>query len=141
MVNINVGINVQVAGGPQLSSSKPIEADAYDLIQATVTAGKTIDVEIQPATDVTKVSLLAIKSNWYGADLKYGTADPPDIELNQSQLYLGAAVGKLETNVTKLKFKNETTGNNAKDAMLEIMVARTAVVPANGGGNGGGNGG
>jgi hypothetical protein len=102
-----------------------MEVDAYDFIQATVKPGKTVNIDVQP-TEPAKVSLLAIKSSWYGTALKYGTSNA-DIQLDQPQLYLGAGVTKLGADIKKLQFKNEATGEAAKDAMLEILVGRKAV--------------
>lgn len=125
MTTINVELNIQIPGGSQITSSTAMEVDAYDFIQATVKPSKTVNIDVQPA-ETTKVSLLAIKSSWYGADLKYGTSNA-DIQLDQPQLYLGAGVIKLGNDVKKLQFKNETTGDKAKDATVEILVGRKAV--------------
>lgn len=131
MTTINVGLNIQVPGGVQITSSQAMQVDAYDFIQATVKPGKIVDIDVQPV-EPTKVSLLAIKSSWYGTDLKYGIPSA-DIQLDQPQLYLGAGVTKLGADITKLQFKNETAGDTAKDAILEILVGRKAVAEVGGG--------
>lgn len=131
MTTINVGLNIQIPGGAQITSSSAMDVDAYDFIQATVKPNKTVDIEVQPA-EPAKVSLLAIKSSWYGEKLKYGTANA-DTVLDQPQLYLGAGVAKLGNDIKKLQFKNESTGDSAKDAMLEILVGRRAVTEPQGG--------
>lgn len=46
---INWTLNVQVVGGPKVSGSDTIEVDAYDKIEAVVSAGGSATVDVQPA--------------------------------------------------------------------------------------------
>lgn len=129
-------LNVQVTGGPKISTSRTEMFDAYDKITVDIPAGDgttpgTATVEVQPG-DAGQVQFLLIKSSVYAvpdeAKLTYqvndNTADA--ILLDRLHLLVGAgAVGLLGAAPQTLLFSNEFD----QTASIEILVGRKAKAP------------
>src|SRR5690242_12133112 len=92
---INVGLSIQVEGGPQIPvPNVKIEVEAYDKIEVSVKSGSDLIVDVQPGEKA--VSFLLIKSSIYtpadAADDKKLTYKPDGksaINLDNPQVYLG----------------------------------------------------
>lgn len=128
---INVTLNVQVVGGPRISSSLNGEVEAYDKIDFTVGAGETdIGVDVQPSA-AAQIKLLMIglsDPKQYGTEVTYKindtTATATTVKLDAPQLFMGkGAVGLLGlTDPTRLFFSNSLT----EDISVQILVGRDA---------------
>lgn len=138
MININLTLNVQVAGGLRdvLSLPKSIAVEAYDKLEVTVKPGETQEIAVQPG-GANQVSFLLLKSSLFGSEIKYvvndgNTTNFPTtgaIVLDQPfHLYLGTgAVSVFGIPPKRLKFTNtHPTGTTNKDAVIEILVGRDA---------------
>ncbi|NOY64095.1 MAG: hypothetical protein GXO97_01645 [Nitrospirae bacterium] len=125
---VSLSVKLNVAGGPSLSVSKSIEAEAYDKINVTVEAGTTQPVEIQPG-ETGQIQLLLIKSSRYSEDLTYKVhdTDSTSITLDEPQIYMGSgSVKLLGSKIDKLLVSN----GMSDDAEIEIFVCRDAT-PSN----------
>jgi hypothetical protein len=114
MPNINVGLNVQIEGGPQVPVPPiKLNIEAYDKIEISVAPDSEVSVDIQPGDK--GVSFLLIKSSVYtppdAADLKKLTYEPEGkspINLSTPQIFLGAdSIATLLGAVKKIKFSNK----------------------------------
>lgn len=137
MATINLALNVQIAGGPQIQISKLKAVEAYDKIEVPIKPdGKEQSIEIQPG-DANQVSFLMIKSSVYGSDLTYkvndggsqNSANP--IVLDEPHLYMGTgaiSVLGIAPKVLKFIYKPPTPDPDKKqpDAEIEILVGRDA---------------
>jgi hypothetical protein len=133
MEQISWTLNVQVTGGPKISTSRTETFDAYDKITVDVPAGDgttpgAATVEVQPG-GTGQVQFLLIKSSVYAvpgeAELTYkvnvDTADA--ILLDRLHLLVGeGAVGLLGAAPQTLLFSN----NLDQVASIEILVGRKA---------------
>jgi hypothetical protein len=122
---INWTLNVQVVGGPKISESDTILAEAYDKVQVTIAAGDSdVEVDVQPGGSG-QVQFLLISSDQYAEGLTYKVnADSADaVELDGPQVLIGkGAVGLLDPEPKKLFFSNGL----AEDASVQILVGRDA---------------
>jgi hypothetical protein len=131
---IDWSVNVTVAGGPTVSLSRSITADAYDKIDVTIPpkaegaggAAGTATVSVQPS-DPAKVKFLLITSSIYPKDnLTYkldGSATV--IKLDQPQLLAGSGlVGLLGD--TKKNFIFTNAVDPPAQAVVQILVGRDA---------------
>jgi hypothetical protein len=123
---INWTLNVQVVGGPMLSSSDTMIVDAYDKIQVSADVGATDKkVEVQPGGSG-QVQFLLITSDKYGEKLTYKVNDSAStkiIKLDGPQLLIGkGAVGLLDPAPSSLFFTNSLDVG----ASIEILVGRDA---------------
>ncbi|MBD2080941.1 hypothetical protein [Leptolyngbya sp. FACHB-17] len=134
MPNINVGLSIQVEGGPQVPVAPiKIPIEAYDKIEVSVASGAEVSVEIQPGDK--GVSFLLIKSSLYtppdaadGKKLTYEPDGKPVTNLSTPQLYSGAeTIATLLGAVKTIKFSNNLEENAKKEpAVIEILVGRDA---------------
>jgi hypothetical protein len=134
MSNINIGLSIQVEGGPQVPIALiKLSVEAYDKIELSVAAGSDVSVDTQPGDK--GVSFLLIKSSVYtpddAADDKKLTYEPEGkaaINLTYPQLYLGVeSIATLLGAVKKIKLSNKLEGDAAKDpAVVEILIGRDA---------------
>ena len=134
MPNINIGLSIQVEGGPQVPVAPvKVPVEAYDKIEISVAKDTDVSVEIQPGDK--GVNFLLIKSSVYtptdAANDKKLTYEPDGksaINLVNPQLYLGAeSIATLLGAVKKIKLSNKLEGDAAKDpAVIEILVGRDA---------------
>ena len=132
---INCTVNVQVVGGPKISTIKTLTVEAYDKIEVKIPGKEEADpgkatVEVQPG-DLDDIKLLLISSDQYSSKLKYtvkdsgGTAGAKDVELDSLQVLVGkGAVGMLGVTPVTLDFSNGMGVD--KDANVTILVGRMA---------------
>lgn len=143
MPNINIGLSIQIEGGPQVPVA-PIKlpVEAYDKIEVSLQPATDVEVEVQPSEKA--VSFLLIKSSVYTpsgtADDKKLTYTPEGkqpINLDNPQVYLGTeSITTLLGAVKKINFSNKLEGDTAKaPAIIEILVGRDAT-PSTGKGTG-----
>ena len=125
MADIKLTANVVIANGPSIATSRALALGGYDRIDITVPNGQSKDVELQPG-GAGRVQLLFVTSSLYDDKLTYkinGGADT--FALDQPLMLAGHGAIMLFTDPpTKLSFNNATTGNNAGDAIVEILVGR-----------------
>lgn len=116
-------ISADVALGPKLKESRKLGVDAYDKISIDVPDQANVEVELQPG-GAGSIQLLVVKSNVYGANLKYTVnADTTDHILDQPHVLVGTgSVGLFGEEPEKLVFDN-TLG---EDAQIQILVGRDA---------------
>lgn len=129
--NISWKLNVEIQSGPNLVVTNTVQADAYDRIEVKVpdsTAAPTATtVDVQPGA-AGKVQLLLIRSTKYGDNLKYKVHDntTPERVLNDAVFLVGAgSLDLLEDPAAPLD-KLLVTNTTGQDAVLEIIVGRTA---------------
>lgn len=136
MATVNVALNVQVVGGPQVPISTTKVVEAYDKIEVSIDPGAVNKVvEIQPGT-ASRISLLLVKSSLYSQDdaakkLTYlvndRTTDSAAIELDEPHLFLGkGAVSVFGIAPIALKFSSTYVAGPANKAIVEILVGRDA---------------
>jgi hypothetical protein len=137
MATINLALNVQVVGGPQVLISKAKSVEAYDSIEVSVVGGATDQVvEIQPGA-ASRVSFLLIQSSLYsqsGASSKFtykvGDGSNPDsiaVDLDEPHFYLGVgAVSVLGIAPKLLKFSSTYPADAKSKATVTILVGRDA---------------
>jgi hypothetical protein len=119
-------IDAEVASGPTIKESRTLAVDAYDKINVTIPDGTTNkDVLLQPGA-AGSIKLLVVKSNVYGAALKYtvntGTTDHV---LDEPHVLVGTgAIGLFGSEPTKLVFDNALGPGN--DAQIQILIGRDA---------------
>lgn len=122
---INVRIAVKVDRGPQVTTSRTFELDAYDTLSVTIPAdGAAHVVEVQP-DDGAQLRLLVVTASSYDADL---TWDPDESgtarALDEPLLLAGESVsGLLGSAANTIAFTNGTSA----DVDVQILVAREAV--------------
>jgi hypothetical protein len=142
MPNINIGLSIQVEGGPQVPVAPiKVPVEAYDKIEVSVAKDTDVSVEIQPGD--TGVNFLLIKSSVYtppdAADSEKLTYEPEgkqSINLDTPQLYLGAdSIAILLGSVKTIKLSNRLAVPAGKDpsvvvSVVEILVGRDATPPS-----------
>jgi hypothetical protein len=121
---INYSLSVQVAGGPKVAVSRSLTVHAYDVVDVSIPAAGSADVEIEPGTKAGRVKLLVITADVY-ADLKYdtGTAHVLDGPL---VLVGEGAVALLDSTPGTIKFSN---GHATEARPIHVFVGRAAVAP------------
>ena len=135
MTEISYSLNVQVVGGPQLSASRTINVDAYDVVSEELTDQEVERiVEIQPATDPKRVQFLLINSDEYGDQLTYKVNDAPKvIKLDGPQVFVGEGLVELldpqnpqatPPVLPKAPAKLNFTNKLGKTANVEVVVGR-----------------
>jgi hypothetical protein len=130
--SIQWSLSIKINGGPQLSSSKAIDVEAYDSIRVTILGtgnpgGPDVDkeVEIQPGSAGGQVTFLAITSDRYDPTLTYKVnADTnPAIALDQPHVLVGeGAVALLDPAPTRLFFSSSI----AQNTEVQILAGRDA---------------
>lgn len=146
MASINLTLNAQVVGGPQVSASRTKQIEAYDKVDVVINPGDTdIEVDIQPGV-ATQVGFLLIKSSLYSQEpanqkLTYfvtdGGTDFPaagdGLELNDPHVYIGGALAVFGLAPRTLRFTSTYVPDAANPAVnravVEILVGRNATTP------------
>lgn len=146
MANLNLTLNAQIVGGPQVSASRTKQIEAYDKVDVIINPGDTdVEVDIQPGA-VGQVSFLLIKSSLYSqaaADQKLtyfvvdGGTDFPaagdGLELNDPHVYIGGALAVFGLAPRALRFTSTYVADPANPmvnrAVVEILVGRSAIAP------------
>jgi len=128
--SVKWNFSVYVEGGPSLSSSEDMDADAVDVVSIKVPNQGSSTVDVQPG-ELDEVQFLYIKSDIYddgaGGVVKYkfsdGTNNTDEVILDKDHVLTSAElVALFEYSPKKATFTN----TNAKDANVEIVVARSA---------------
>jgi hypothetical protein len=118
-----------VEGGPTLTSSDGIDADAVDILNVNIPMATTADkpVDVQPG-DSSEILFVCIKSNVHD-DVKYkftdNTGDSSQVTLDTDHIITSTELAKLFGKApNQIKFVNE---NTTTDAKIDIVVARKAI--------------
>lgn len=124
--NVKWNLSVYVEGGPSLSSSEDMDADAVDVVSIKVPKAGSSTVDVQPG-ELDEVQFLYIKSDLYD-DVKYkfndGTTDSAEVILDKDHVLTSSElVARFEVSPNKATFTNS---NATTDANVEIVVARSA---------------
>lgn len=131
---INVTMNVQVAGGPNITTSLTKEVEAYDKVDVTIDAGQADkEVDVQPSVpgQVKFLMISLTDANQYSMDadhkLIYKVSDiqAEPIRLDAPQVFIGKGAVTLllkEANPTKLFFTNTLEA----EVSVQIFVGRDA---------------
>ncbi|HMO65640.1 MAG TPA: hypothetical protein PKE47_10545 [Verrucomicrobiota bacterium] len=136
MPDINFAASVSVAGGQSFQVVRKIPADAVDFIEATVTSGTTaLPVQVQPGP-LDRIRCLVVVADVYSPALGYHLEDPvtnPTADffiLDEPHTLLGAGALKFAGSApTTIYFSNSTSGADAKDFKVRLLVGRKAVGP------------
>jgi hypothetical protein len=126
-----MSVQVTVAGGPSWKINASDEVEAYSVIDVTINA-EAADraVEIQPATDAARVSLLLIQSDLYGPEITYkassGAADSDPVTLHGPHVFGRGLASLFGLDVLSLKFSNTNAAATNKHARIQILVGRDA---------------
>jgi len=130
---INWTLDVQVVGGPKVSTSTGVVVDAYDKIEVVIPGGTasspgTADVQVQPG-GAGQVEFLLVAADKYSDKLTYSiTGGASDVKLDAQQMLAGeGAVGLLGAAPGTLEFSNAL--GTGKDASITILVGRKAIAP------------
>lgn len=125
MADIKLTATIVVANGPSIATSRNITLDGYDRIGVTVASGGTKEVQLQPG-GAGQVQMLFVTSSWYGDKLTYKINSGADsFALDQPLILAGhGAIALFTDPPTNLSFNNATTGSDAVDAVVEILVGR-----------------
>ena len=130
---INWTLNVNIPGGPSISGSKPLDVEAYDVIELEIPKKQTTEILIEPSEN-TKVKFLLIKAEPSGDLLSYqvsdGTKHTEDIVLDvPMHIYIGTGCVKaLQYSPKSLSFTNGMKNDKDEDVpvSLQILVGRDA---------------
>jgi len=134
MTKIQSNYTGTITGGPALSATDTLDADAYEKINVSVADGADVTVEVMPAV-ADALQLLIIKPDKVGlANLTFKVNDAAKaaLPLDHPQVFSGTA-GLLAGNpIEKLLFTNAS----GSAVNVDITVARHAIVTGGGTGNG-----
>jgi hypothetical protein len=118
---ISWSLKVQVTGGPSVAASDTIEVDAYDVLEATVAAGDSETINVQPGDDA---QFLLITATSY-KDMTYTVDGGSGITLDGAHVLIGeGAVSLLGSTQNQFVFSNAGT----EDVTVSILVGRDAIV-------------
>jgi len=120
-------INIEIPNGPKITLNRTLTVDAYDKIDITVPSGASDQpVELQPSESAGQVKFLLVASDWYGEALSYKVnSDTTPFELDESHLLIGkGATAMLDPAPMQLFFTNTTSGEDAEDVNVQILVGR-----------------
>ncbi len=121
---ISWSLKVQVTGGPSVAASDTIEVDGYDVLEATVLAGGSETINVQPGDDAQFLLITATsyKNMTYEVDGS-GTT----VTLDGAHVLIGeGAVSLLGSTQNQFEFSNGGTGT--EDVTVSILVGRDATV-------------
>lgn len=126
--SVKWNLSVYVEDGPTLTSSEDFNAEAVDVVSIKVNKASNSTVDVQPG-ELPEVKFIYIKSDLYGK-VKYkfkSGADPPSAELTLDKDHILTSVelvALFKVSPNKIIFTNSDV---AKDANLQVVVARSAV--------------
>ncbi len=147
MASLNLTLNAQVVGGPQVSASRTKQIEAYDKVDVVVGPDTDVEVSIQPG-EADQVGFLLIKSSLYSSPtddsqkLTYVVSDGTDggptfpsgadgLDLNDPHIYIGGALAVFGLAPRILRFSNtypvDATNPALNRAVVEILVGRNAI--------------
>lgn len=118
---INWTLNVQVVGGPKISTSDSIEVDIYSKLGIPISGGEAVTI-----VDVLAGSeadfLLITASNY--TDITYAVDGGSGITLDGPHTLIGAgAVGLIGATQNQFAFTN----NTSDEVIIDILVGRSAI--------------
>lgn len=119
-------MNISAVGGPQLTSSGTLEADAYEVINVKVEPDST-DLQIRLNSTSSELALLAITADRYEEKITYTTQPSASAStsyiLDGPHLMFGkASLVQFNSSPLSLYFNNKTD----KPVTLTIFVGRDA---------------
>lgn len=121
-------INIEIPNGPKIPLNRTLTVDAYDKIDITVPSGASDQpVELQPSESAGQVKFLLVASDWYGETLAYkvNSDTGTSFELDEPHILTGeGATAMLDPAPKQLFFSNTTSGEDAMDANVQILVGR-----------------
>ena len=121
-------INIEIPNGPKITLNRTLTVDAYDKIDITVpSSASDQSVELQPGESAGQVKFLLVASDWYGKALAYkvNSETGTSFELDEPHVLIGeGATAMLDPAPTQLFFSNTTSGEDAMDANVRILVGR-----------------
>jgi hypothetical protein len=121
-------INIEIPNGPKITLNRTLTVDAYDKIDITVPSSASDQpVELQPGESAGQVKFLLVASDWYGEALAYkvNSNTGTSFELDEPHVLIGeGATAMLDPAPTQLFFSNTTSGEDATDANVRILVGR-----------------
>lgn len=121
-------INIEIPNGPKITLNRTLTVDAYDKIDITVPSDASDQsVELQPGESAGQVKFLLVASDWYGEALAYkvNSDTGTSFELDEPHVLIGeGATAMLDPAPTQLFFSNTTSGEDAMDANVRILVGR-----------------
>jgi hypothetical protein len=129
--NISWKLNLEIQSGANIIVANAIQVDAYDRIEVKIpdstAAPAATTVDVQPGA-AGKVKLLLIRSTKYGDNLKYKVHDntTPERILNDALFLVGAGSLDMLEDPTAPLDKVLITNTTGQDAVVEIIVGRTA---------------
>jgi hypothetical protein len=121
-------LSVYVEDGPTLTSSEDFNAEAVDVVSVKVNKATNATVDVQPG-DLPEVKFIYIKSDLPGK-VKYkfkSGADPPSAEVTLDKDHILTSVELVALFKVSPKQIIFTNSDVAKDANLQVVVARSAV--------------
>jgi hypothetical protein len=129
MAQIIFSANVVVPSGPSMAFKQVLDVDACEKIDVTVPAGTvtaTAKEVVLPAS-TSAVQFLAVKSDWFGDDLKYAL-ESSGTEYALDQPLILAGVGAVAFFVTSSGAPSSLffTNTSAADAKVQILIGRDA---------------
>jgi hypothetical protein len=117
--NLIWSLTVRADGGPKLTGSGTLQAEAYDKLSVVVPAGGDVSVELGPG-DADRMTCLVILPAAPSEDLTYDV-NGTNIALDQPHFLLGGAV-----NLTGNPAVLTLTNGAAEDAGVEILQSSTS---------------
>ena len=140
--SIQINTSVRFPGGLTVSDAQPVTVDAYDSVQVTIPKNTIKTVQIQPAK-TEQIKFLLIKADPYVPQLDYAPrcsekpAEYQWIKLESLQIFASAGLLSL---LQKSPMALEVRNQSSQDTIIQVLVGRDAIAPADGG-TGGGTGG
>lgn len=129
MAQIILSGNVVVPNGPAFAFNQTLDVEAYDLIEITVPATTTSDLEVELPGSTDGIEFVAIRSDSLGDDLKYKLdAGGSDYPLDQPLFLAGKGAVSFfiasgaTAAPTSLFFSNAASS----EAKVQILIGRDA---------------
>lgn len=128
--NIILTVNIMVPNGPKIDFSRTLKVEAYDKIEVTIPSGaQGKQIELQPSAVADQVQFLLVYSDWYGNEISYriNSNTGSSFVLDEPHLLTGkGAVSMLDPTPKILFFSNTTSGADARDVKVQVLVGRDA---------------
>jgi hypothetical protein len=125
MGSITWQFQAAIPGGPAFNISQPpITVQAYDVASATIAAGASVDINLQPSSTAGDLVFVVVSSDQYDAGLTYtvdGGTDGHAVDAPHLRHGSGA-VGFMNAGAPQQKLTFSST--LAKDANVQVVVGR-----------------
>ena len=126
---LNIALNMQIVGGPNISISMARDIEAYDKLEVTITAGASdVEVEVQPSAEgQVGFFMIGLKDDkHYGTEVSYkvNNTGGDSVTLDAPHVLIGhGAVGLMKLQAPlKLYFSN----THPEDIAVQALVGRDA---------------